>query len=66
MDQPSPRSACQLSVCNKNNTIILYGGFNKEKLKKDREKAICKSDMYVLSCEGKNSNKAASSNKLKQ
>lgn len=51
-DPPSPRSACQLSVCSKNNTIVLYGGFSKEKTKKDREKGIVHTDMYVLSHEG--------------
>lgn len=45
---PSVRSACQLSVCGKNNTIVLYGGFSKEMLKKGREKAIVHSDMFVL------------------
>ena len=53
-DQPSPRSACQLSVCAKNNTIVMYGGFSKEKLKKEKEKGITYSDMYVLQSEGKN------------
>ena len=48
-DSPTPRSACQLSVCSKSNAIVLYGGFSKEKLKKDREKAIIHTDMYALS-----------------
>jgi hypothetical protein len=52
-DQPSPRSACQLSVCAKNNSIVMYGGFSKEKLKKEKEKGITYSDMYVLQSEGK-------------
>lgn len=52
-DIPSPRSACHLLVCNKNNTIVVYGGFRKEKLKKEKEKGIVHTDMYTLSCEGK-------------
>jgi N-acetylneuraminic acid mutarotase len=51
---PSVRSACQLAVCGKNNTIVLYGGFSKEKLKKEREKAFVHSDMFVLHNEGWN------------
>ncbi len=38
IDQPSPRSACQMAVCAKNNSIVVYGGFSKEKLKKEKEK----------------------------
>ena len=49
---PSPRSACHFFPNNKNNTIIVYGGFSKEKLKKDKEKAVVHSDMFVLSHEG--------------
>ncbi len=56
-DQPSARSACQLSVCSKNNSILLYGGFAKEKLKKEKEKAIIYSDMYVLQNEIKKNDK---------
>lgn len=53
-DQPSPRSACQLSVCSKTNSIVMYGGFSKEKQKKkDKEKGIVHSDMFVLSSESK-------------
>jgi hypothetical protein len=52
-DPPLPRSACQLGVCSKTNTIVMFGGFSKEKLKKDREKAIVHTDMYVLSCQSK-------------
>ncbi|RNA43852.1 kelch domain-containing 4 [Brachionus plicatilis] len=56
-DPPSPRSACQLNVCAKNNTVVIYGGFSKEKLKKDREKGIVHSDMYVLACDTKKNDK---------
>ena len=51
-DCPAPRSACQLTLCAKNNTIVMYGGFSKEKLKKERERGIVHSDMYVLHHEG--------------
>ena len=52
LEQPSPRSACHLIPCAKNNTVLVYGGFSKEKLKKEREKGIVHSDMFVLSFEG--------------
>ena len=48
---PSPRSACQLSVSNKHSYVVLYGGYSKEKLKKDKEKGIIHTDMFVLSQE---------------
>lgn len=51
-EQPSPRSACQLSVCSKNNSVVLYGGFSKEKQKKkDKEKGTIHTDMFVLTSE---------------
>ena len=54
VDIPPPRSACQLSLCGKNNSIIMYGGFSKEKLKKEKEKGIVHTDMYSLSHDGIN------------
>ena len=51
---PSPRSACQLVLSSKSNAVIVYGGFSKEKLKKDKEKGIVHSDMFALSLEGIN------------
>jgi hypothetical protein len=51
IDIPCPRSACHFITCNKNNNVIVYGGFSKEKLKKDKEKGIVHSDMFVLSHE---------------
>lgn len=50
---PSPRSACQLSVASKNNAVIVYGGYSKEKLKKDQERGIVHTDMFSLSLESK-------------
>jgi N-acetylneuraminic acid mutarotase len=48
---PSPRSACQLVLSTKNNAVIVYGGFSKEKLKKDKEKGVVHTDMFALSLE---------------
>ena len=42
---PSPRSACQLSLCRKNNSIVMYGGFSKDK---EKEKGIVHTDMFSL------------------
>lgn len=51
---PSPRSACQLSVCGKTGAVVLYGGFSKEKQKKkENEKGIVHTDMFVLTSESK-------------
>lgn len=56
-DLPSPRSACQLSLCAKNGSVVMFGGFSKEKLKKERERPIVHSDMYVLTCQLKRNEK---------
>jgi hypothetical protein len=53
VDAPSPRSACHFIPCAKNNSVIVFGGFTKEKLKKEKEKGIIHSDMYILTFEGK-------------
>ena len=50
---PSQRSACQMGVCNKTNTILVYGGFSKAKGKQDTEKGVVHTDMFTLSYEGK-------------
>ncbi len=50
---PSPRSACLMSVCNKNGSVVVYGGFSKEKLKKERERGVVHSDMFALVYESK-------------
>ncbi len=46
-----------MSVCAKNNSVIVYGGFSKEKLKKEKEKGITHSDMFVLCMELKKNDK---------
>ncbi len=52
IDTPSPRSACHFLPCSKNNSVVVFGGFTKEKLKKEKEKGIIHSDMYILTLEG--------------
>lgn len=56
-DLPSPRSACQLTFCQKTNSILLYGGYSKEKLKKDEEKGVIHTDMFALTHETKKDGK---------
>jgi len=46
--EPSPRSACQLFLT-VDGRIGLYGGFCKQKLKKDVEKGVTHTDMFLLS-----------------
>ncbi|KAK7068021.1 kelch domain containing 4, partial [Halocaridina rubra] len=45
---PCPRSACQM-VPISDGRVLLYGGYSKEKLKKDADKGITHADMYMLS-----------------
>ncbi|XP_068239182.1 kelch domain-containing protein 4 [Palaemon carinicauda] len=44
---PCPRSACQM-VPLSDGRVLLYGGYSKEKVKKDADKGITHSDMYLL------------------
>lgn len=44
---PCPRSACQM-VPLSDGRILIYGGYSKEKVKKDVEKGITHADMYIL------------------
>jgi len=45
---PSPRSACQFLIA-PDGRICLYGGYCKQKLKKDVEKGVTHTDMFFLS-----------------
>jgi len=45
---PTPRSACQMLTL-ADGRIVVYGGYSKEKLKKDVEKGVTHADMFLLS-----------------
>ena len=45
---PSPRSGCCMFVL-ADGRIVVFGGYSKEKGKKESEKGTTHSDMYVLS-----------------
>ncbi|XP_044519127.1 kelch domain-containing protein 4 isoform X2 [Gracilinanus agilis] len=47
---PSPRSGCQMSVSSEG-TIIVYGGYSKQRVKKDVDRGTLHSDMFLLKCE---------------
>lgn len=44
---PSPRSGCQMAPVG-DGRILLYGGYSREKVKKDVDKGIAHTDMYYL------------------
>jgi len=45
---PSPRSACQMFPL-ADGRVVVYGGYFKQKVKKDVEKGVTHSDMFLLS-----------------
>ncbi|XP_036780095.2 kelch domain-containing protein 4 isoform X1 [Manis pentadactyla] len=47
---PTPRSGCQMSVTPQG-SIIIYGGYSKQRVKKDVDKGIQHSDMFLLKFE---------------
>lgn len=44
---PTPRSGCQMAVTSEGK-IIIYGGYSRQKIKKELEQGIVHTDMYVL------------------
>ncbi|BFZ13554.1 hypothetical protein BsWGS_16593 [Bradybaena similaris] len=50
---PSPRSGCVFVPMPDANKIIVYGGYSKEKLRKDVDKGSTHTDMFVLTQEKK-------------
>uniref|UniRef100_A0A8C5W034 Kelch domain containing 4 n=1 Tax=Microcebus murinus TaxID=30608 RepID=A0A8C5W034_MICMU len=44
---PSPRSGCQMSVTPQG-SIVIYGGYSKQRVKKDVDKGTPHSDMFLL------------------
>lgn len=45
---PSPRSACQIAVTQDQSGIVIYGGYSKERIKKDVDKGHIHTDMFLL------------------
>ncbi|XP_053127556.1 kelch domain-containing protein 4 isoform X3 [Hemicordylus capensis] len=48
---PSPRSGCQLAATPEGN-VIVYGGYSKQRVKKDVDKGTLHADMFLLKAEG--------------
>ncbi len=49
---PAPRSGCQIAATQDQTKLVLYGGYSKERIKKDIDKGNVHSDMFVLCQEG--------------
>ena len=50
---PAPRSACQVAVTQDQRHLLIYGGYSKERIKKDVDKGCIHSDMFMVTLEGK-------------
>ncbi|KYO34571.1 kelch domain-containing protein 4 [Alligator mississippiensis] len=48
---PAPRSGCQMSTTPEGN-VIIYGGYSKQRVKKDVDKGTLHTDMFLLKAEG--------------
>ncbi|NXU18875.1 KLDC4 protein, partial [Pardalotus punctatus] len=48
---PAPRSGCQMTATPEGN-IIIYGGYSKQRIKKDVDKGTLHTDMFLLKAEG--------------
>uniref|UniRef100_A0A803WDJ8 Kelch domain containing 4 n=1 Tax=Ficedula albicollis TaxID=59894 RepID=A0A803WDJ8_FICAL len=48
---PAPRSGCQMTPTPEGN-IIIYGGYSKQRIKKDVDKGTLHTDMFLLKAEG--------------
>uniref|UniRef100_A0A8C3DUW1 Kelch domain containing 4 n=1 Tax=Corvus moneduloides TaxID=1196302 RepID=A0A8C3DUW1_CORMO len=48
---PAPRSGCQMTPTPEGN-IIIYGGYSKQRVKKDVDKGTLHTDMFLLKAEG--------------
>lgn len=44
---PSPRSGCQVAATS-DGRLIIYGGYSREKLKKDVDRGVAHTDMFIL------------------
>ena len=50
---PSPRSGCQIATSLDQNRLVIYGGYSKERIKKDIDRGRVHTDMFILHCDGK-------------
>ncbi|XP_052819365.1 kelch domain-containing protein 4-like [Mya arenaria] len=50
---PSPRSACVLATVADQGKVLVYGGYSKERVKKDVDVGKIHADMFILTPEGK-------------
>lgn len=48
---PSPRSGCQVAATS-DGRLIIYGGYSREKLKKDVDRGVAHTDMFILHLDG--------------
>ncbi|XP_050167672.1 kelch domain-containing protein 4 isoform X3 [Myiozetetes cayanensis] len=48
---PAPRSGCQMTASPEGN-VIIYGGYSKQRIKKDVDKGTLHTDMFLLKAEG--------------
>ncbi|NXK87311.1 KLDC4 protein, partial [Formicarius rufipectus] len=48
---PAPRSGCQMTA-SPEGSIIIYGGYSKQRVKKDVDKGTLHTDMFLLKAEG--------------
>uniref|UniRef100_A0A0B7A3Z8 DUF4110 domain-containing protein n=2 Tax=Arion vulgaris TaxID=1028688 RepID=A0A0B7A3Z8_9EUPU len=62
---PSPRSGCVLVPLPDVSKIVVYGGYSKEKIKKDVDKGTVHTDMFILMQEKKREDTADNSVKWK-
>ena len=49
---PSPRSACVMAPIQDQGRVVIYGGYSKERVKKDVDVGKPHTDMYMLIPEG--------------
>ncbi|XP_065497241.1 kelch domain-containing protein 4 isoform X3 [Caloenas nicobarica] len=48
---PAPRSGCQMAATSEG-SVIIYGGYSKQRIKKDVDKGTLHTDMFLLKAEG--------------
>ncbi|OCT84541.1 hypothetical protein XELAEV_18022695mg [Xenopus laevis] len=48
---PLPRSGCQM-ITNQDGSVVIYGGYSKQRVKKDVDKGTIHTDMFLLKQEG--------------
>ena len=53
---PAPRSGCIMAALPEQGRVLVYGGYSKEKVKKDVDVGKVHVDMFLLAPEGERSN----------